>query len=86
MLRHNKTCHPEEINNPPDFEMKVTQIYKNKPLDRQLSDVIQINSLSNYYAVHKFYAHTFWALTPLFIDQFYRNFVRIYYSTSPFRC
>ena len=47
MLRHNKTCHPEEINNLPDFEMKVTQIYKNKPLDRQLSEAIQINSLSN---------------------------------------
>ena len=38
---------PRRNKQPPDFEMKVTQIYKNKPLDRQLSEAIQINSLSN---------------------------------------
>ena len=47
MLRHTKTCHPDDINNPPDFKMTVTQIYKNRPLDRQISEAIQISNLTD---------------------------------------
>ena len=46
MLRHAKTCHPEEINNTPNFRMTITNIYKNKPLDRQFSEALQINNLN----------------------------------------
>ena len=47
MLRHTKTCHPDDINNPPDYKMTVTQIYKNRPLDRQISESIQIRNLTD---------------------------------------
>ena len=46
------TCHPEDENNPPDFTMSIKQIYKNKPLDRQLSEAIQINSLPIPYKIN----------------------------------
>ena len=47
MLRHTKTTHPDDINKPPDYKMSVKQIYPNKCLDRQLSEAIQINKVSN---------------------------------------
>ena len=52
MLRHAQTCHPEEINNTPNFSMTITNIYKNKPLDRQLSEAIQINNLKEEHKIN----------------------------------
>ena len=52
MLRQAQTCHPEEINNTPNFSMTITNIYKNKPLDRQLSEAIQINNLKEEHKIN----------------------------------
>ena len=57
MLRHCKTHHPNYDANTPDFSMKVKQIYKNRCMDRQISESIQINRVPHLELINNRHEH-----------------------------